>query len=152
MDFFIYKNMGKFKEKEKMILDTLISVIIPVYNVEKYLKECIESVLEQTYSNLEILLIDDGSTDKSLEICESYANIDERIVVIHQINKGLSSARNIGIENACGEYLVFVDSDDCINKMMIEKLYIALKKIMQIYPFVILNIYMRMVVKILKIQ
>lgn len=109
-------------------MENLISVVIPIYNMELYLKECIESVLNQTYTNLEILLIDDGSTDSSLEICKKYAALDRRIVVIHQENKGLSGARNTGIKKAHGKYLAFVDSDDYINKMMIEKLYCAINK------------------------
>lgn len=95
-----------------------ISVIIPVYNVEKYLKRCVDSVLNQIYSNLEILLIDDGSLDKSGIICDEYALSDERIKVIHKTNGGAASARNIGIENATGDYIAFVDSDDYIDDCM----------------------------------
>lgn len=92
----------------------LISVIIPVYNVEKYLRECIESVLKQTYRNLEIILVDDGSTDSSGVICDEYEKKDNRIRVIHQKNQGLSGARNTGFENAHGVYVHFLDSDDWI--------------------------------------
>ena len=102
----------------------LISVIIPCYNVEKYLSRCIESVINQQYKNLEIILIDDESPDKSGEICEKYAKQDSRIVVIHQKNKGLSGARNTGIELAKGDYLFFVDSDDLIFPNTIKDLYI----------------------------
>ena len=91
-----------------------ISVIIPVYNVEKYLDKCIKSVIAQTFSSLEILLIDDGSTDNSGAMCDSYALNDARIRVIHKQNGGLSDARNRGIEEASGHYLSFIDSDDYI--------------------------------------
>ena len=90
----------------------LISVIIPVYNVEKYLHRCLDSVIEQTYKNLEVILIDDGSTDHSGEICDDYAAKDVRIHVIHQENQGVSAARNKGLDNVKGEYITFVDSDD----------------------------------------
>lgn len=94
----------------------LISIIIPVYNVEKYLSECIESVINQTYSELEIILIDDESTDNSGKICDEYAVKDARIKVIHQKNSGAASARNKGLRIATGEYLAFVDSDDYLEK------------------------------------
>lgn len=101
-----------------------ISVIVPVYNVEQYLRKCIESILSQTYSNIEIILVNDGSTDKSLQICKEYAIKDKRIVIYDKRNNtGLSDARNKGIDIATGDYLVFVDSDDWINKNMIEVLY-----------------------------
>lgn len=99
-----------------------VSVIVPVYNVEKHLKTCLDSVINQTYKNLEIILIDDGSTDNSSEICDEYARNDERIVVIHKENKGVSSARNKGIEIATGDFIGFVDSDDYIEPDMYEKL------------------------------
>lgn len=104
-----------------------ISIIIPVYNVEKYLNKCIKSILNQTYSNLEILLIDDGSIDKSGAICDELGKIDKRIKVFHKKNEGVSSARNVGIKNATGEYLIFIDSDDYLEKNMIEFLYKNLK-------------------------
>ena len=94
----------------------LISIIIPVYNVEKYLEECIESVINQTYRNLEIILVDDGSTDKCLETCKEYEKRDNRIKVIHQENAGVSVARNVGIDFSTGQYIGFVDSDDFIEK------------------------------------
>jgi len=89
-----------------------ISVIVPVYNVEKYLEECIESIINQTYKNLEIILVDDGSTDISVSICKKYEKLDNRIKVIQKINGGLSSSRNVGLDNATGEYIMFSDSDD----------------------------------------
>ncbi len=92
-----------------------ISVIIPVYNVEKYLKECLESVLNQTFSDFELICVNDGSTDGSLEILEEYAKKDDRIRIISQENKGQGAARNIGIKNASGEYILFTDSDDFID-------------------------------------
>ena len=100
-----------------------ISIIIPIYNVEKYLERCINSIINQTYSNIEILLIDDGSTDSSPTICDNYQKKDNRIKVIHKQNGGLSDARNKGIEIATGEYLIFIDSDDYIEKNMVEVLY-----------------------------
>lgn len=99
---------------------TKVSVIIPVYNVEKYLKTCVDSVLKQTYTELEILLIDDESSDKSGEICDSYINEDARIKVFHKKNEGVSAARNFGIERAEGEWLFFVDSDDWIDYKTVE--------------------------------
>lgn len=98
-----------------------ISVIIPVYNVEKYLEECIDSVLKQTYRDFEIILVDDGSTDSSGDICDRYALKDERIRVIHKENAGLSSARNVGFDMASGEYVYFLDSDDYIANNMLKK-------------------------------
>lgn len=92
--------------------NSLVSVIIPVYNVEKYLSQCVDSVINQTYKNLEILLINDGSTDDSGKICDEYARKDTRVKVIHKENGGLSSARNKGIREAIGDYLMFLDSDD----------------------------------------
>lgn len=96
-----------------------VSIIIPIYNVELYLRKCIDSVISQTYTNLEIILVDDGSTDKSSEICDLYVLIDKRIKVIHKNNGGLSSARNAGLEIATGDYVYFVDSDDFIDKDVI---------------------------------
>ena len=100
-----------------------ISVIIPVYKVEKYLNRCIESVVAQTYENIEIIIVDDGSPDKCPQICDEWKNKDSRIQVIHKKNGGLSSARNAGIHMATGEYILFVDSDDCIVADACEKLY-----------------------------
>lgn len=95
-----------------------ISVIVPVYNVEPYLQECLDSIINQDYHNLEIILINDGSTDNSGSICDNYAQTDNRITVIHQENKGLSRARNAGIKQATGDLISFIDSDDWINQGM----------------------------------
>lgn len=108
--------------------DKLISVIVPIYNVERYLKRCIDSILNQTYSNLEILLIDDGSTDNCANICDEYAKIDKRIKVFHQENSGLSGARNTGIKNFSGDYVTFLDSDDYIHPLFLEYLCRALNE------------------------
>lgn len=106
----------------------LISVIVPVYNVEKYLGKCVDSLLGQTYRELEIILVDDGSPDRCGEICDAYAKKDHRIKVIHKENGGLSDARNAGIKKASGEYLLFVDSDDYIERDLIEKVAEAAEK------------------------
>ncbi len=105
--------------------DKLISIIIPVFNTKEYLSRCVESVGKQTYKNLEIILVDDGSTDGSGELCEQLAEQDERIRVLHKENGGSSSARNLGIAEAKGEYIGFVDSDDYVDAHMYEKLYEA---------------------------
>jgi len=99
---------------------TLLSIIVPVYKVEPYLSRCIESITAQTYKNLEIILVDDGSPDRCGEICEAYAAQDQRIKVFHTENRGLSAARNLGIQHAKGEYIGFVDSDDWIEPDMYE--------------------------------
>ena len=103
--------------------NNLISIIVPVYNVEQYLSKCIDSIINQTYKNLEIILIDDGSTDKSGEICDKYKNEDKRIIVIHQLNGGVSAARNTGIGVAKGKYILFIDSDDWIEKDYVSSLF-----------------------------
>lgn len=100
----------------------LITIIVPVYNVERYIVECIESLLNQTYKNLEIILVDDGSTDKSGEICENYANTYSRVKVIHKKNEGLGFARNTGLAVAHGRFVTFVDSDDKAETDLIERL------------------------------
>ena len=100
----------------------LISVIIPVYNVEKYLEKCIKSVINQTYKNLEIILVNDGSTDSSGEICNKFLKLDSRIILLNKVNEGLSAARNFGIQNSNGEYISFIDSDDFISDRMFEVL------------------------------
>ena len=105
-----------------------VSVIVPVYNMEKYLNDSLDSLINQTYRNLEILIIDDGSTDNSLKICNEYALKDERIKIIHQENQGLSGARNTGLDNASGDYYAFLDSDDVLIDTMIEELYNLLIK------------------------
>jgi|UPI000783BDC1 glycosyltransferase involved in cell wall biosynthesis len=121
---------GKNEMSNQLIPQTfpLISVIIPVYNTEKYLQECVDSVMKQTYQNLEILLIDDGSTDTSAEICDAYERFDQRITTLHKENGGLSDARNFGIKNANGDYLCFIDSDDFISENFIEKLFESITK------------------------
>lgn len=100
----------------------LVSIIVPVYRVEKYINRCIDSVLRQTYNNFELILVDDGSPDNCGNICDGYANMDMRIKVIHKKNGGLSSARNAGIDVAKGDYITFLDSDDVIENQFIEKL------------------------------
>ena len=100
----------------------LVSVIIPVYNVSRYLPQCLDSVTSQTYQNLEIVIVDDGSTDGSGSICAHYAERDDRILLIRSENKGLASARNLGLGSICGEYISFIDSDDWVEPHMIEKL------------------------------
>ncbi|MCE3039169.1 glycosyltransferase family 2 protein [Helicobacter anatolicus] len=106
------------------------SIIIPIYNVEKYLKECLDSAIFQTFRDIEIICINDGSSDKSGEIAKEYAEKDSRILLIHQENQGLSMARNNAIARATGKYIVFLDSDDYIEKNLCEKLY----EILQNYP------------------
>lgn len=103
-------------------MNDLISVIVPIYNVEKYLHRCVDSILNQTYKNLEIILVDDGSTDSSPQICDEYAQKDNRVIVIHKQNGGLSSARNAGLDIANGDYIGFVDSDDFIDPDMYQSL------------------------------
>lgn len=106
----------------------LISIIVPVYNVEEYLEQCVESLINQTYSDLEIILVNDGSTDNSPAICNKYAKKDDRIKVIHKQNGGLSDARNTGLNKAQGAYIAFVDSDDWVKPTMLEHLYTACVK------------------------
>lgn len=110
-------------------MNSLITVIVPVYNVEKYIAECIESILKQSYSNIELLLVDDGSSDNSGKICDYYATIDKRIRVFHQSNQGVSHARNTALCVAKGEWVTFVDSDDTINPDYIESLVQANSKL-----------------------
>lgn len=109
-------------------MEELISIIIPVYKVEKYLNKCVQSVVSQTYRKLEIILVDDGSPDRCGEMCDAWAEKDKRIRVIHKENGGLSSARNAGIDASTGEYLMFIDSDDYIAPEMAEKLLLAKNK------------------------
>ena len=105
-----------------------ISVIVPIYNVEPYLEECINSIIHQTYQNIEIILVDDGSPDNCGKICDRFAQIDNRIIVIHKENGGLSSARNAGLDICTGDYIMFVDSDDWVEKDFCE---IPLKEILE---------------------
>ena len=101
----------------------MISVVIPIYNVAQYLSQCVDSVLSQSYQDLEIILVDDGSTDECPKICDDYQQKDARIRVIHKENGGLSDARNAGMKKATGEWTLFVDSDDWIDQEAIAKLY-----------------------------
>lgn len=107
------------------MINNKISVIIPVYNVEQYLRQCVDSVLKQTYHNLEVILVDDGATDSCPAICDEYARQDERIRVIHKTNGGLADARNAGLQIATGDYIGYVDSDDYIHQEMYERLLTA---------------------------
>lgn len=104
-------------------MNDLISVIVPIYNSSKYLNECLNSILNQTYKNLEIILINDGSTDNSLEICREFKKRDKRVIIIDKANTGVSDSRNFGIENSNGKYIIFVDSDDVLNINLIYRLY-----------------------------
>ena len=106
----------------------LISVIIPVYNVENYLDDCLNSVIVQTFHNIEIILINDGSTDKTARICDEFATKDDRIRVLHKDNSGVAASRNAGVDLALGDYILFVDGDDVANREMVEVLYGNLKK------------------------
>lgn len=106
----------------------LISIIVPIYNVEQYLNQCLQSICSQSYDNLEIILVDDGSSDRSPELCDEWAERDSRIQVIHKQNGGLSDARNTGISCAKGEYIAFVDSDDWIEKDLYQKLWSELQQ------------------------
>ena len=106
-----------------MFKEPLISVIVPIYNVETYLPQCLDSIIVQTWNNLEIILINDGSTDNSGHICDAYVAKDSRIKVVHKSNGGLSAARNSGLDIANGEYIGFVDSDDWIEPTMYENLF-----------------------------
>lgn len=108
-----------------MCTNPVVSVIIPVYNMQNYLSRCVDSVIKQTYDNLNIILIDDGSTDHSYEICEEYSHKDSRIVSLHKNNSGVADATNLGLDAAIGDYFLFVDSDDYIKNDMIEKLVLA---------------------------
>ena len=103
-----------------------ISIIVPVYNIEEYIEKCVKSITKQTYKNLEIILVDDGSTDSAGKICDKLAEKDERIKVIHKKNGGLSSARNAGMKKATGDYICFIDGDDYISKDYCELMYNAL--------------------------
>ena len=117
-------NIVEIRKVKKILMQT-ISVIVPVYNVEQYLRQCLDSIINQTYRNLEIILVDDGSTDSSGIICDEYAQIDDRIKVIHKENGGLSSARNAGLDvcTSGGDFIAFVDSDDWLEPDMYEILH-----------------------------
>lgn len=109
-------------------MEDKISIIVPIYNVEDYLECCIDSIIEQTYKNLEIILVNDGSTDSSLNICKKYAKKDKRIIIVDKVNGGLSDARNAGLEKATGKYVMFTDSDDFLMIDAVEKLYNGIKE------------------------
>lgn len=124
-------------------MEEKISVIIPVYNDEKYLKQCIESVLTQSYRNLEVILVDDGSTDATPAICEDFRRQDDRIRVIYKQNEGVGASRNTGLAMATGDYILFIDHDDWLLEDHIQKLYDLLKKIRQILQLGILVVFWR---------
>lgn len=107
----------------------MVSVIVPVYKVPEYLKRCVDSIRNQTYTDLEIILVDDGSPDECPAMCDAMAKEDKRIIVIHQKNGGLSAARNEGLNKSSGEYIIYIDSDDYIKNDMIEKLLSAARKV-----------------------
>mgnify|MGYP002678942746 CR=1 FL=1 len=109
-------------------MEELISVIVPVFNVEQFVEQCVDSIIHQTYKNIEIILVDDGSTDKSGFICDQCAEKDSRIHIIHKKNGGLSDARNVGLSKATGTYYSFIDSDDYIAPNTFEYLYLAVKE------------------------
>ena len=104
-------------------MDDKITVIVPVYNVESYLRKCLDSIIAQTYKNIEIVVVNDGSTDASGEICKEFSEMDHRIIYIEQENAGISAARNTGLNNMSGNYVTFVDSDDWIESNYVETLY-----------------------------
>lgn len=108
--------------------DNLVSIIVPIYNREKVLSRCIRSILEQSHENIEVILVDDGSKDSSLEVCQQFAKEDKRIKVLHQDNAGVSVARNHGLEESTGEYIAFIDSDDYVDAYYVEKLLLALTR------------------------
>lgn len=108
--------------------NALISIIVPIYNVDSYLRKCFDSIISQTYSDFELILVDDGSTDDSPKICDEYARKDDRIIVIHKKNGGVSSARNAGLDIAKGKYIGFVDPDDYIVSEMYECMVNAIEK------------------------
>lgn len=121
-------------------MENLVSIVVPVYNIEQYIERCVESLLNQTYAAIEIILVDDGAKDKSGEICDRYRDIDERVVVIHKMNGGLSSARNAGMQAATGEYLLFVDGDDWLD---LDYLEISMRQFEQNDIDVLLTPYIR---------
>ena len=111
----------------------LISVVVPVYNVEKYIDRCLNSIINQTYRKLEIIIVNDGSTDNSRKIIDKFSKMDSRIIVIDKNNGGLSEARNVGINAATGDYITFIDSDDFVSYDYIEYLYSLIEKLSLIH-------------------
>ena len=109
-------------------MNSLVSIIVPVYNAQDYVGKCIASILAQSYTNIELILVNDGSTDKSEDVCRKYARLDERIKIFSQSNGGVSNARNKGLDKASGEYIMFVDADDYIESNMVEVMYKAIKE------------------------
>ncbi len=106
----------------------IVSVIVPVYNAVPYLKECVDSILDQTFTNFELILINDGSKDQSPQICDEYASLDQRIIVIHKKNEGPSATRNLGLQKAVGKYIVFCDADDVLSPRALEQMYSVMEK------------------------
>lgn len=131
-------------------MQELVSIIVPVYKVEEYLPRCVDSLLKQTYKNIEIILVDDGSPDGCGKLCDDYAARDSRVKVIHKKNGGLSDARNVAIPKACGEYIVFVDSDDWVSKYYVGHLYEAIKKTMLIWRLVGLKMFIKTIKTMMK--
>lgn len=126
------------EEKKYLLTSTIVSVIVPIYNVEIYLDKCILSIISQSYKDIEIVLVDDGSTDNSGKMCDEWAEKDKRIIVIHKRNGGLSEARNIGLLKSKGDYILFVDSDDWIANNTVETLVVKAEKNMSdlvVYQF-----------------
>ena len=117
----------------------LVSVVVPVYNVQDFLEKCVKSIKAQTYQELEIILVDDGSTDCSNEMCDKFAQEDSRIRVIHKKNGGLSDARNVGAGLAAGKYLFFLDSDDYVDSRLVEKAVGAAEKFDSDIVYLIIN-------------
>ena len=115
-------------DKGYWIMNSLVSVIVPIYNVEKYLERCISSILEQSYNNIEVILVDDGSNDGCPIICDKFERKDARVKVVHKPNGGLSSARNAGLEQMKGEYITFIDSDDWVEVNFVERMVEAISK------------------------
>ena len=117
------KNRQQYLSKEKASVENdLVTIIVPIYNAEQFLEKCIESIQSQTHQKIEIILVNDGSSDNSLKICENYSAEDSRIVIIDKLNGGVSSARNHGLKTAKGEFCCFVDADDWIEETHIEKM------------------------------
>ncbi|ARE45062.1 hypothetical protein A3778_13600 [Lacticaseibacillus paracasei] len=107
--------------------EPLISIIVPVFNVKNYLVKCLHSIINQSYSNIEVLAIDDGSTDGSAEICDQFSELDQRVITLHQTNKGVSAARNLGVQKSSGSFIMFVDSDDWVSQDIVQTLLHTLR-------------------------